>query len=868
MTASIDALVADRAACAPGDPALVAAGTTLTYRQLDEAAVAWQCELIHCGITAGTVATVRLPREPRLVAVLLGLLRCGAAYLAADTGWTPERVVAAAERAGGPLLVDATDALVRWNGGPVIPVGLAAPAAVHRHDPLSAPDLPACVFLTSGSTGRPKAVLAPHRATVHVLTGQHYADFGPGCRMLQAAPLPWDGLTLELWGPLLNGGAAVLADAEADPAVRLRRHVRRDGVTTVWFTAAVFHALVDDDPGAFAGLRQVLSGGERLSPDHVSRFRRLHPGIRLGNGYGPCETTVFATVHDVTDDETDDGKAADAGDVPLGRPLHGVTVASPSGAATEEIVVGGGGLSYGYLGDPRATAAAFVPAPGGLRWYRTGDLGVLDSAGRLRFRGRADRQLKIRGQRLEPEEVEHLLRRTLPVAAAAVTPRRDALGAVTGVLGHVVPLATDAETTGWADRIRTARSPIPPEFRPSRLIVHTRLPVLASGKVDYAALEAAGQAVPTPVSTPPPSPELDHVLAAAHEVGLAVAPDTDLFAAGLDSLTVVRLLARLHRHRPRTLTPADVYRHSTPAALAEAWAARAAAAPGQHRDLPRAVSEMWLHEQMEPGDHAALVACAFRVGPRFERLRWENAVRTVARRHVALGTLLDLDGDRLRRMSAGEAAYDRLAAGRPWPATGDEVLQLPRGSLAPFDLAVELPWRWYLDTRTATVLLVFHHVAIDGWSEPLVLDDLGRAYRGESFAATPSPSQPTRHRPPAGSGNGHSPGRYAPPCRRPPLRCPGRQLLPCPRPGSASTARTWIGRPEAGPARPGTMRCWARSRTRCGRCPRPSRRVRSSSASPTLAVTTPQPTTSDCSSASCRSCSATGRTRPPRGWMR
>ena len=485
----------------------------------------------------------------------------------------------------------------------------------------------------------------------------------------------------------------------------------------------------------------------------------------------------------MTDDETEDGKAADAGDVPLGRPLHGVTVASPSGAATEEIVVGGGGLSYGYLGDPRATAAAFVPAPGGLRWYRTGDLGVLDSAGRLRFRGRADRQLKIRGQRLEPEEVEHLLRRTLPVAAAAVTPRRDALGAVTGVLGHVVPLATDAETTGWADRIRTARSPIPPEFRPSRLIVHPRLPVLATGKVDYATLEAAGQAVPTPVSTPPPSPELDHVLAAAHEVGLAVAPDTDLFAAGLDSLTVVRLLARLHRHRPRTLTPADVYRHSTPAALAEAWAARAAAAPGQHRDLPRAVSEMWLHEQMEPGDHAALVACAFRVGPRFERLRWENAVRTVARRHVALGTLLDLDGDRLRRMSAGEAAYDRLAAGRPWPATGDEVLQLPRGSLAPFDLAVELPWRWYLDTRTATVLLVFHHVAIDGWSEPLVLDDLGRAYRGESFAATPFPEPADPAPPTSGFWERTLAGAVRPTVPAPAPALPGTaaSALPAPR---------------------------------------------------------------------------------------
>lgn len=738
---TIDGLVAHWAVARPDAVALVAAGQATTYAELDQSARDWQTSLHAMGVRPGDVVTVRLPREPRLVFLLLGLLRCGAAYLAADPSWPEDRVRAALVLTRGPLLVDESDGITDVSTSLL----RAGDRPGHRglHDSRSRAPASATVFLTSGSSGCPKAVLSTHRGAVHVLGKQEFAHLGPGCRMLQAAPLPWDVLTLELWGPLVNGGAVVLANDEVEIARRLRGHIRTDGVDTVWLTASVFHALVDDDAAVFRGLTQVLTGGERLSADHVDRFRAQHPKVTLTNGYGPCEATVFVTTHLVE---------AAGDDVPLGRPLHGVQLAAPTGPGTEEIVVGGPGLALGYLGDARATAAAFVPAAGGERVYRTGDLGSLDQAGLLRFHGRIDRQLKVRGQRVEPQEVEELVRSALPVIAVAVTPARGPAGEVTGLVAHVVPAASAPDLQAlqkvWSTVLSEAAACSPAYLRPQRLMMYERLPRLLNGKLDLARLEAQAVSPPNAMET---TGSCHRVLTEVAKLGIRATADEDLLAAGLDSLALIRLLGRLHANGPRFLQPVDVYRSRTARVLAETWDRRQGSIRGTGRQapgaVPRAVRDMWLHEQLHPGDEGALVVALHQVGAQFDVEKWRRAVAAVAHRHPALGTVLEFDGSTLRRRPARASQLEALIHGMPWPSgctvTGDTGKLAP-GSFMPFELEDELPWRWHFRGHGAghLLLVVMHHVAVDGWSERIVLEDLSRAYCG--VALQPARRSPSR----------------------------------------------------------------------------------------------------------------------------
>lgn len=269
---------------------------------------------------------------------------------------------------------------------------------------------PAAVFFTSGTTGTPKAVVSPHRATTRLFGPDSFADFGPGRVMSQTAPVSWDAFGLELWGMLTTGGTAVLPDGGYFLPDDLAELVTGTGLDTVWLTAALFNLFVDEDPDCFTGLRQVLTGGERMSVPHARTFLARHPDITLLNGYGPVECCVFVTTHRVRPADCEAGHGIPLGTAVPGTGIHvldGATAVPPG--TLGEICVSGEGLADGYLGDEAATAAGFTtfdPGGGPRRIYRTGDLGRLDDEGVLHFHGRADRQVKISGHRVEPAETE------------------------------------------------------------------------------------------------------------------------------------------------------------------------------------------------------------------------------------------------------------------------------------------------------------------------------------------------------------------------------------------------------------------------------------------------------------------------------
>ncbi|MGW4176392.1 AMP-binding protein [Streptomyces rubiginosohelvolus] len=394
-------------------------------------------------------------------------------------------------------------------------------------------DAPACVFFTSGTTGRPKGVLSPHRATARLVRPDTFARFGPATVIPLAAALPWDAFSLELWAALLSGGTSLVVDEPYLSGQALREAVAVHGADTVWLTSSLLNMVVDEDPDAFLGLAQVITGGERLSVPHVRAFVRRHPGIALINGYGPVESTVFATTHRITEADCDL-----PGGIPVGRPVPGTRIHVIDG----EICVAGDGLALRYLGEPELTEAKFplVRVDGeDVRVYRTGDLGRLDENGVLHYGGRADRQVKVRGHRVEPAEVERRIQDLLPaVRDCRVVAHRNAAGNTEGLVAFCVPERPGDPLSGAA---ATLAAELVAYQRPDAVLAVAGFPLTAQGKLDERALldlwapevadgtrqPKAATAAGTPSATAAAQPSGTSTgTAPAHSAGTAPAPSS------------------------------------------------------------------------------------------------------------------------------------------------------------------------------------------------------------------------------------------------------------------------------------------------------------------------------------------------------
>jgi amino acid adenylation domain-containing protein len=477
----------------PDAPAIVFRGEPISYRVLDAASDEYARALAEQGAGPGTVVPVLLRRSPQLVATLLGVLKCGAAYAALDHRWPAERIRTVLDILDPPLLV--TDAPTGSGMRSWVPPTEDLPEAAARGGrPPSCtvdPSAVATVFFTSGTTGAPKGVLSPHRATTRLFHGDTFADFAPGRAMPQTAPAAWDGYTLETWGMLTSGGTSAIVEGDYLLPAQLRDLVTSFGVDTAWLTASLFNLFVDEDVECFAGMRQVLTGGERLSVPHVRKFLRRHPDIALINGYGPVESCVFVTTHRIRPSDCD----LDGG-IPIGTAVPRTRAVvldgdRPVRGELGEICVAGEGLALGYLGAPEATAERFVTRTLDGRpttLYRTGDQGVLDDSGVLHFRGRTDRQVKIAGNRIEPDDVE--------AAARRIPGLRECLAvAVPGTDGTVERLALfyTVEPEGGpapAAVRRELSATLPRYLVPHHLYRREALPRTANGKLDQHALLA------------------------------------------------------------------------------------------------------------------------------------------------------------------------------------------------------------------------------------------------------------------------------------------------------------------------------------------------------------------------------------------
>ena len=509
---TVHAAFQNAAALAPHASALLwANGARMSYEELDARTndLAWR--LRELGVGDGARVALLLPRSPEAVVTMLAVLKAGAAFVPLEPDHPPALLAEMVRDCAPRVLVvhgadpDRTLAMQAAFGDLffVLPMVLA-----ERTSPLSAspgappsrigPDDAAYIMYTSGSTGRPKGVVVPHRGVLRLVRGADYASFGADEVFLQLAPLDFDASTFESWGALLNGGALAIAPAGKLSLSDIADAITTHSVTTLWLTAGVFHLMVDHKPEALRPLRQLLAGGDVLSPTHVARLLQAAPRLRLINGYGPTENTTFTCTYTVPADISL-GISAQAETLPIGRPIAGTEVyvlddslrPVPDGEPGE-LCVAGAGLALGYLNQPDLTAKTFVAHPfrASDTLYRTGDIARQRPDGNFEFLGRIDRQVKINGKRIELDGVEAALRACPGVRDAAVLVDEAAPGQKR-LFGYLVPWG---ERLAEAAIVRHLREAVPEYMLPAALVMLDALPLTPSGKVDRRALLSSQRA--------------------------------------------------------------------------------------------------------------------------------------------------------------------------------------------------------------------------------------------------------------------------------------------------------------------------------------------------------------------------------------
>jgi amino acid adenylation domain-containing protein len=583
-------LFEEQVALTPDAVAVVFENESLTYRELNARANQLARHLISLGVMPSDVVGIQIERSLEMMVGLLGILKAGGAYWAVEENLPEERFSLLLEDAKPCLL------LVRRKSVEAMSERVAEiPRGKFREEMVTlaiedlestveggqnliskaSPGEKAYVSYTSGSTGKPKGVVVPHRAVARLVKNTDFATLDSRETLLHLSPLSFDASTFEIWGGLLNGGRVVIMPPGPPSLVELGMIIKEQSITTLWLTAGLFHLMVDERLDDLKPLRQLLAGGDVLSPDAVRKARHALIGCRIINGYGPTENTTFTCCHEIVDD------APITGSVPIGRPIANTRVyildllhqPVPIGVAGE-LYAGGDGLSCGYLNQPRLTSERFIPDPfssvPGTILYRTGDQCRWLENGTIEFLGRLDRQIKIRGFRVEPGEIEAAFRKHPLIKDCAVTTSGIAPGEAR-LVGYVTPVG---KVGCPDDELREFAVPYLPSYMiPQAFVWLDQLPLLANGKLDRQHL---------------PEPQSCYKVATA-ESGKAknlleleltriwerlfqrldISRDDNFFDLGGHSLQAIRLVTEIEKLIGRRLPIASLFQSPTIASFAQ-----------------------------------------------------------------------------------------------------------------------------------------------------------------------------------------------------------------------------------------------------------------------------------------------------------
>jgi amino acid adenylation domain-containing protein len=767
-------LIAGQAERRPDALAVAGDGARWTYGELVRGARALASRLRALGVGPETVVAVCAERSPETVLAALAVLKAGGAYLPLDPAYPAERLRFLLEDSGAAAVLvrpDLRGALPGLDATvPVLDIGLVEGEGGAVADP-DDPDRLAYVIYTSGSTGRPKGVEIPHRGLSNLIAWHRGAcEVTPEDRTTLLAGPAFDASVWEIWPTLAAGASLHIPDAatRSDPA-RLLTWLAAEGITLAFLPTPLAEALLEEagrelPPGL--KLRALLTGGDRLR-------RAPAPGLpfRLVNHYGPTESAVVTTAAPVPAGSISSrhGRTV-SGAPPIGRPIDGISVhllspalrRAPQGVPGE-LCVGGAGLARGYRGQPALTADRFVPDPQGgdpgSRLYRTGDLARWLPDGQLEFLGRLDHQVKVRGVRIEPGEIETVLREHPGVREAVVVARGE--GEERRLVAYVAPESAGDLGVWLAERL-------PASMVPALFVPLAALPLTPNGKVDLRALPEPDWGGGDRGSAAPRTP-LEELLAGIWSTVLgvsAVGLHDNFFKLGGHSLIATRVLSRVRDAVGAEVPLATLFEAPTIASLAraveeilggpggtEAGGTIPRRPEGEPAPLSFAQERLWFLDQLTPGVAAYNIARAFSLRGRLDAAALERAASGILGRHEALRTTFGVHGaGPVQVVSPGaEAAVPRVdLSALPGPLGAREADRLLREEARrPFDLERGPLLRLTLlrlgpeDHRLA---LTLHHIAADGWSMDLFFRELAALY-GETAAGVPAalPALPVQY---------------------------------------------------------------------------------------------------------------------------
>ncbi|WP_371933317.1 amino acid adenylation domain-containing protein [Ruegeria discodermiae] len=795
-------LIAEHTRLAPTRIAVAYEDQTLTYAELEIATNKLARHFLSSiGACPEPIVAVCLGRSADLVTVLLAIWKTGGAYLPLDPDDPPARLAAIIENAGAPLVVTTSDIaeilservdqdIVRVMALDTDPARSAIAACAEK--PLSRSERPhppdagslAYIVYTSGSTGTPKGVAAHHGGLAQLVQAD-FAKLDKTTRVLNAAHVAFDATMFEIWAPLASGETVVVSRNKLLHADDFREFVDTNDVSVAWLTAGLFHAFVRTDPTCLAGLRTLIVGGDAIDPEAVATVRDIFPQLGLLNGYGPTETVTFSAIADLTRYHQVPGVFV------LGKPLPGTTLyvvddrlnPVPVGSVGE-LLIGGDQVTRGYVGRPGLTAESFIADPfldtPGARLYRSGDLARWRPDGVLEFRGRIDAQLKIRGVRVEPREVEAALSALEVVGAAAVTGRRPEPGRETELIAYLVPDADPPNAPdgpGEAPRVSSAaqifdldairaalRRRLPEAMVPTAFVALSHLPLSPAGKLDRRALPDV-QAEVVRRGHVPPRDDLEIQVCALmrdvirhdrldlDQVGL----EDNFFDIGGHSIFAAQFCSRLGAALGREVPLRWLFEEPTVRALV----ARLRGSAHQTRSLPpvqpadrtRPIpasfeqERMWLLNEIHKDNPVYNEGIGAMFTGLFDTDAFLSALSDVLNRYEVLRTrIVDASGQ-LRQVIDPPGSIE--ISFLDWSDRVEPQVELEREAAElcsdlqaePYNLSDELPCR-SLVIRLApdrhVWCLAVHHIAADNWSMSHILpEELFQAYDAKRQGTDP-----------------------------------------------------------------------------------------------------------------------------------
>lgn len=760
-------LIAEQAAASPDEPAVVVGTDAMSFRSLDERATTLAAFLQQSGVGPGSVVGILIERCPDLLVALIGVLKAGGAFLPLDPTYPPARLQFMAEDSAARFII------TREPFVDLVPYGtrvividrdwqaISGEGSALALSSLSEPDDLAYVIYTSGSTGTPKGAALHHRGLMNYLHWclQAY-DVRAGRGALVHSSISFDLTITGLFAPLLAGRSVILVPEELGLDGLAQCLVREDNLSFVKLTPSHLRILASRlPPESAAGRTRVLiAGGENLLANTIAFWRQHAPGTRIFNEYGPTETVVGCCVYEVG------RQTASTGAIPIGRPIantklfvldawmHPVPVGVPG-----ELFIGGDGVARGYLNRQDLTAARFVKNPFGGdpedRLYRSGDLVRYERDGTLVFLGRIDDQIKLRGFRVEPGEIEGRLSAHPGVATAVVALKPSPSGELR-LIGYLVPRSgTDAQANDNLVRQvrRSIEDTLPEYMQPAAYVVLDRLPLSPNGKLDRDSLPSPPER-PAPTSSPRTTArnEMERLLIEIWQQVLKVSPvglDDDFFALGGDSILCFQVIHKAQQAGLR-ITLQQIYRDRTIAALAPVVECVPVAAkspePAPGGPLPLTPIQRWFFDQHLPKPQHYNQAIVLEIDEHLDPSALEQAMRTLVSHHDALQLrFVESPGGWNQYVATGHSALLEVVrlAGLP-PKERDRLFEERARSLqSRCDLGIGPLLRAALfddgEEDSQRLLLVVHHLAVDAVSWRILLEDLHTAYLQASAGEVP-----------------------------------------------------------------------------------------------------------------------------------